>query len=243
MAATMRVPLAQKPAAEPAARTAADIDDAPRKSDLTRQAILDAAARVFRTQGYSGARLSDIAASIGMKAGSLYYHFDSRETLVEAVMELGVRRAHEAVLARLAQLPPDADHVSRLQAAIEAHLVMVLAQEDYTSATIKLIWQVPAEVRERQLATHRVYGALWRRLLEDARAAGEIRADVDLSAIRMAIMGALNWAADWYQPGRKSPKRISRDIATMVLQGLAAGRPPARARGKAQPTRNAKEPA
>ena len=45
--------------------------ETPRKSDMTRQMILDAAARVFRIEGYSSARLTDIAALIGMKAGSL----------------------------------------------------------------------------------------------------------------------------------------------------------------------------
>ena len=195
-------------------------DAVPRKADVTRQSILDAAAAVFRSHGYSGARLRDIAARIGMKAGSLYYHFESRETLIEAVMALGVRRTHEAVLARLRELAPDASHVDRLRAAAETHLVMILRQEDYTSATIKLIGQVPPAIRERQLARERSYGALWRRLLEAARDAGEIRRDLDLSVVRMALLGALNWATDWYQPGRTSPTKISRDITAMVLEGI-----------------------
>ena len=192
----------------------------PRKADVTRESILDAAAATFRTRGYSGARLRDIAARIGMKAGSLYYHFESRDTLVEAVMALGVGRTHEAVLGRLRSLPAEANPLDRLRAAIETHLVMVLEQEDYTSATIKLIWQVPAAMRDRQLARERSYGALWRRLLAEARHAGEIRADVDLSVVRMALLGALNWAADWFQPGKTSPKKISRDITAMVFEGL-----------------------
>ena len=97
-------------------------------------------------------------------------------------------------------MPADAGHLTRLQVAIETHLLSVLEQEDYTSASIKLIWQVPAGIRERQIADQRAYGALWRKLLEDARKGGAIRADVDLSVARMAIVGALNWAADWYKP-------------------------------------------
>ena len=54
---------------------------APSKSQRTRARILDAAARVFRREGY-GARLSDIAAEAGIQTGSLYYHFDGRESLV-----------------------------------------------------------------------------------------------------------------------------------------------------------------
>lgn len=194
------------------------------KAEATRQSIIEAAARVFRRDGYAAARLSDIAAEIGMKAGSLYYHFASREALVEAVMEIGTKRTHAAMVERLGALPDGADHLARLQAAIETHLIMVLAHEDISSATIKLIWQVPAQIRERQLAGQRAYGALWRKLLTDARKAGAIRADIDLSVVRMAIMGALNWAADWYTPGRMTPKQIARDISATVLGGLAVNK-------------------
>ncbi len=190
------------------------------KAEATRQSILEAAARIFRRDGYSGARLSDIAAEIGMKAGSLYYHFGSREALVEAVLTVGTERTRARLVERLAALPPGADQLTRLASAIETHLVMVLAQEDIASATIKLIWQAPQQLRERVLAEQRAYGALWRALLAEARAAGAIRADVDLSVVRMAIMGALNWAADWYRPGRMTPEQIARDITTMIIGGL-----------------------
>src|ERR1700735_1526684 len=91
----------------------------PGKAEATRQSILEAAARIFRRDGYSAARLTDIAAEIGMKAGSLYYHFGSREALVEAVMDVGTRRTHARLVERLAELPADAGHVARLKTAIE----------------------------------------------------------------------------------------------------------------------------
>jgi AcrR family transcriptional regulator len=191
------------------------------KAETTRQSILEAAARIFRRDGYAAARLTDIAGEIGMKAGSLYYHFGSREALVEAVMQEGTCRTHQAVLETLAALPADAGALTRLGAAIQRHLAMVLAQEDIASATIKLIWQAPAAVREKVLAEQRAYGSLWRGLLEEARADGAIRPDLDLSVTRMAIMGALNWAADWYRPGRLTPEQIARDIAAMVIGGVA----------------------
>lgn len=193
----------------------------PGKAEATRQSILEAAARIFRRDGYSTARLADIAAEVGMKAGSLYYHFGSREALVEAVMEVGTRRTHQAVHEALAALPAGADPLARLEAAIERHLSMVLAQGDIASATIKLIWQAPAPVRENVLADQRAYGDLWRALLEEARAAGAIRPDLDLSVTRMGIIGSLNWAADWYRPGRLTPQEIARQIASMVIDGLA----------------------
>ncbi|HTO07233.1 MAG TPA: TetR/AcrR family transcriptional regulator [Myxococcota bacterium] len=194
---------------------------AQRKSELTRSSILDAAARVFRDRGYSGGTLADIAAEIGMKAGSLYYHFESREELVEAVMSLGLARARAAVEARLAELPVRASALDRLRAAIEAHLLMVVEQEHYTSATIKLIWQVPPEIRERQLAAQRAYGRLWKRLIADGRRAGFLRQDLDPSLVRMGIFGALNWAADWFRSGKLPARRVASDLASLLLEGVS----------------------
>lgn len=204
------------------ARTTTLMGEASDKAEATRQAIVESAARVFRRDGYAGARLSDIAAEIGMKAGSLYYYFASREELVEAVMAAGTRRTRALVAHRLAELPVDADHRTRIAAAIETHFLMVIAQEDISSATIKLIWEAPQALREKVLAEQRSYGNLWRDLLTQAREAGALRPDVDLSVVRMAIMGALNWAADWFKPDRKSPEAVARDITTMILGGLTA---------------------
>jgi AcrR family transcriptional regulator len=191
-----------------------------RKSELTRGSILDAAALVFRRRGYSGTTLTDIAAEIGMKAGSLYYHFDSRESLVEAVMALGLARSRQAVEARLRELAARATPLERLRAAIETHLLSVVAQEHYTSATIKLIWQVPPEIRERQLATQRAYGAVWKKLIGDARRARQIRSDLDPSVVRMGILGALNWAADWFRAEKLPPQRVASDLAALMIDGL-----------------------
>jgi AcrR family transcriptional regulator len=201
--------------------TAAASETAPRKSEATRQRILGAAARVFREHGYVATRLTDIAEEIGMKPGSLYYHFESREALVEELINAGVRRTRQAAVERLASLPADAGPLDKLAAMVESHLLMVLEQGETSSATIQLIWQVPAEIRERTLAVERGYGALWRRMLEEAKAAGAIRPDVNLSVIRMSILGALNWAADWYHPTGASPSSVAKDIIRMVLFGLA----------------------
>lgn len=193
---------------------------ASKKSEVTREAILHAAAKVFRAEGYSGAKLSEIAAGADMKAGSLYYHFESREALVEAVMLRGVLTTYEHVKARLAALPPDATPLERLKASIETHLLLLLEQGDIASATIKLIWQVPADVRERVLGQQRAYGAAWDQLLRAASKAGAIRRDLDLSVVRMTLMGALNWAADWYKPGKLTPPQIAATMSAVLVEGL-----------------------
>src|SRR5262249_29716258 len=88
------------------------------KSDRTRQRILDAAALAFQPRGYASVTLKDIAALADLQAGSLYYHFDTKEELVEAVLEAGVHGAITATREAVHALGPGADPLARLRAAI-----------------------------------------------------------------------------------------------------------------------------
>lgn len=197
------------------------------KADKTRTRVLDAAAKVFSRKGYTGTRLSDIAAEADMHPGSLYYHFRSREELVDEVLRVGQGRVDRFVRNRLAALPPDATKLARLRELITAHAEMVLEFGDYTSAMIRIIGQVPEDVHQRRLHDQRQYGQYWRSLFKDAQTDGELRADVDLSAMMMLILGALNSAPDWYRPGEGlHPAALGSELGTLFLTGLATGRAP-----------------
>src|SRR5713101_7516587 len=113
------------------------------KSARTRKRILDAGAAAFRRDGYASVTLKDIAALAGLRAGSLYYHFGSKEEIVEEVLEVGVEGVSAATREAVAALGPDADPFARLRAAIAAHLNFVLEESDYAVANIRILSQVP----------------------------------------------------------------------------------------------------
>jgi len=58
-----------------------------RDSEATRQAILQAAERIFAEEGLAGARTDAIAAAAGVNKALLYYYFRSKEGLYRAVLE------------------------------------------------------------------------------------------------------------------------------------------------------------
>ena len=194
-----------------------------RKSEQTRERLLDAAAKVLRDKGYAGARLSDIAQVAEMHTPGVYYYFPSKEDLVEEVLRTGVARAAAYVEERVAAVPDGASALDRLRAAIEGHVLMVLEIGDYTSANIRTFGQLPDGIRRRHLAQQRAYGDLWRSLLEDARADGELRPDLDLSVVRMLILGALNWTVEWHRAGMLDATEVARQATTMICEGLGAG--------------------
>ena len=202
------------------ANSSATVARSETKSERTRQRILDAAALVFERKGFASVTLKDIAALAELQAGSLYYHFDTKEELVEAVLEAGVEGAIVGTREAVEALGPGADPLARLRVAVAAHLRVVLTEGAYASANIRMLSQVPESIRERHLKRQRAYGAFWRALFDQAAAAGAIRADLDLSVVRMLALGALNWSVEWYRTGRRTPSEIAAHAATMILDGI-----------------------
>lgn len=196
-----------------------------RKSDKTRRRILDAAAEILSRDGFAGARLAEIAAAADLRVPAVYYYFSSREAILEEVVLIGGRLAEEHVRARLAALPADATAMDRICSAFGGHLEMVLKESAYTAAAIRTMAQLPPDVRARQLQDHRAYGDLWRSLIMAAQDAGELDPGLDPHAARMFLMGAVNWAPEWWKPERGS---IEQTVATAerlvrnALTGAAA---------------------
>lgn len=80
-------------------------DMARRTGADTKREILQAAAVLFRTQGYRGTSLADIAHTIGYSKASVLYHFPTKEALLIALISPAVTD-FETLLNRLASLPP-----------------------------------------------------------------------------------------------------------------------------------------
>lgn len=203
------------------ARGAVSATNAESKSALTRRRILDAAAHVLSAKGYAGLRLNDVAAQAELQAPAIYYYYPSRDDLIEEVMWAGIADMREHVIAMLDGLPSDVSALDRLLAAVEAHLRHELEISDYTTAAIRNAGQVPQAIRKRQILEEQRYGEIWRRLINDMARSGALRADLDLYLAQMLVLGALNWAVEWWDPRRGSLDTVVANAQSFVRHGLA----------------------
>jgi AcrR family transcriptional regulator len=184
--------------------------------------ILDAAAWLLRYRGYEATTTRAIAERVGIKAGSIYHHFASKDAIVEQVVNEGTGVVLKAVTAALDALPADADPRMRLQAAITAHLRSSLEHSDYTSACIRAFAFLPAELRATCRQERRRYEEIWRDIVVTAAKAGYIPKGINLDAARLMLLGAVNWAGEWYRPNRVSIDQISASFAALAF-GLGRG--------------------
>jgi len=187
---------------------------------VTRDRILLEAARLFRHHGYAATTLREIADAAGVKAGSIYYHFESKEQILGEVLDKGITIVADTVRARIDATPKTAPWRDRIAAGIEGHLWGILHHGDFTSANIRIYGQIPSSAKNRHRIVRRAYSDYWDRLLESALASGELRQDTSTAMVRLFVIGALNWTVEWYNPQRGSFQDFSRQITAIVFDGI-----------------------
>lgn len=194
------------------------------KSEVTRRKILDVAASLFSRKGYAATSLRDIAGRTQIMSGSIYYYFASKEEILDAVLQEGLHALQDAVKQAVEGLAKTSSQRQRLEVAIHAHLAAVLSKSDYIRANVSEFQRAPRAIRARNLQLRQEYADYWRSLLEQAQGSKDIRANVDLSLLRLFIIGALNWSADWFHPKKQPVEELASKMFDYIYSGVGPTR-------------------
>lgn len=187
----------------------------PPRADNRLAAVLDAAAALFAARGYAAASMRDIAGASDMLPGSLYYHFAAKEDLLCEVYRRGVEELREGVRAALAQAA--LDPWERLEAACRAHLEILLRRSDYAQVLIRVLPSDVPGAAARLKALRGDYEAVFRELVT----ALPLPAETDRRALRLMLLGALNWSRFWFDAeGRETPRSLARRFVRFLREPL-----------------------
>jgi AcrR family transcriptional regulator len=182
--------------------------------------LLATAAEVFAAQGYNATTVRKIADAAGMLAGSLYYHFDSKESMLDEILSTFLDElwaGYDAVLA--AGLGP--------RETIEALVTESFREIDRHRAAVDIYQKeskhLSSQPRFHYLADSQVkFEKAWLATLERGVAAEIFRADLDIRLTYRFVRDTVWVAASWYRPGgQHSPEEIARQYLSMVLEGIA----------------------
>lgn len=174
-------------------KTVDERDDGNRRLEL-----LSSAAKLFRRKGFAATTTRDIAAAAGMQSGSPFYHFKSKDALLYAVMEEGMRSALNRQRAAV-QAPGFADltPAAQLRVLVTAHFDVLLGPgSDFVPVMLYEARSLPTRQHKALGQLIAEYEALWLPVLTALYVSGELRAPVRLA--RLLILGALNWSVQWF---------------------------------------------
>lgn len=157
-------------------------------------AAIEAAAEVFAEKGFHGATTQDIAQAMGIKQGSLYYYFKSKEQALQDVCEYNFAAYVERMQKICAKSQP---FESKILAVVTSHLSNYRGNNASMKVHNEQRLYLPAERR----VTLKELGSSYRRLLETVLQEGidqnAIRSDVDTHFIAYSIIGICNsWGAN-----------------------------------------------
>jgi AcrR family transcriptional regulator len=185
-----------------------------------RAELLTLSANLFAERGYVSTTVRDIADAAGILSGSLYHHFDSKESMADEIItgfldelfgtyeeivaaDHGPRETLEAVVAASF----DSIHRRPAEVAIyqnEAKHLMQLPRFDYLN-------QRNAEFRK-----------LWNTILTDGVRDGVFRADLDVELVYRFIRDTVWVAVRWYNPeGTLSASDVAKQYLGILLDGIA----------------------
>ena len=186
----------------------------------TREKLLMLAARSFGTQGYSATTMRGIAEQAGIEAASIYYHFSSKEELVDEVMSHGADAITEHIEQHLDALPPNAGARERFKAALVGQMSALMKFGDYAMAHGRLLAQLPDKPRERQLKRREQHQKLWSSLFEGLRDEGLLRREVDIALCRVFVLGFVNSVQTWFNPRKGSMEHVAEQLCAIFFEGV-----------------------
>ena len=152
------------------------------------QAIL-AAASVFSEKGFHGATTKDIAERLGIKQGSLYYYFSSKEEALEEVCLFGIRD----YVQRMDQIAAnDQPFEAKLIAILTSHLSSYRERNEALKVHNDERLYLPPEKRTRlkELGTH--YREKLEAIFEEGVSDGTLRKSLDCHFAAQSVIGICN---------------------------------------------------
>jgi TetR/AcrR family transcriptional regulator, cholesterol catabolism regulator len=179
--------------------------------------IVETAARLFDTAGYSNTSMDAIAKEVGLAKPTLYHYFRSKSDILIEIHETFIDPLIEAQLARLAQ---EATPTEQLVGAMTDILSLMESRRGHVRVFFEHHRELPPASKRSLVRRRARYQEMMVEIFRAGIEAGEFR-PVEPEAAALAVFGMCNWAYQWWTPGKGlSPEEEAERFASMMIDGI-----------------------
>jgi len=183
-----------------------------------RMAVLETAASMFCSRGYTATQMGDVATELGVTKPTIYHYFKSKDDVLNACFDEGFRLLEQS-------LKEEESHrtgAQRLHAVLTAYAGCMT--QDFGKCTVLVrAGDLDEPGRTRIAAQLRRFDDRIRSLVAAAVEDGSIP-PCDPKIATFTILGSLNWIARWHKSdGGLAPDAIARAITDQLFAGIAPG--------------------
>ena len=170
---------------------------------VRRETILDAAKAVFAVKGFHETVIADVARAAGMSYGSVYWYFDSKEALYQAVSDREEQALWRHVGSSIEGVPSDEDPERTLTRGVRA--------------TFEFFARDPAAAR---LLSFDRFTDDVERLIVDAQRRGLV-IDAPPRVLALAVVGVINTLISQLpEDGTFAPDDTAEVFVSLLLNGM-----------------------
>lgn len=189
-----------------------------RASPMERR-ILAAAVGLFAEQGFDGTSVQQVVEAAEVTKGALYHYFASKDDLLyEIYHSLITRQLADLDRVLAARLPP-----GETVRAIITDLIRTTAEHiDEAKVFRREMHKLDEKRKQAVRADRRRYHTTFRRIVEDARRAGEFNDVASPETVTLVVFGLINELPLWFRKdGPTPPDRLAEEFSAFVLSALS----------------------
>lgn len=185
----------------------------------TKQQIFRSALELFALQGYDATSARQLAARVGIEAGSLYNHISSKQDLLFQLIQ---KATYDLIVTVSAEIEAaGADPVERLAAGVRAHVIFYCVNSTQALVGERELRALTPENFAETRKQRDEYERLFITILEEGMRR-ELFRPLDSHTICFGILGLSNVAL-WYSPGgRLTDAEIADSYADFVMRAVLA---------------------
>jgi AcrR family transcriptional regulator len=184
-----------------------------------REAILALAAEVFAQKGFKTATVREIADAAGILSGSLYHHFDSKETMVDEI----ISRFINEMIASYTRIVEEIDDP---MLALKALITTAFESIQPYRAAVTVAQNESHYLQQFARFSHLADGyarveRLWVGVLRRGIASGAFKPDLDTKLTYLFMRDAIWVTVRWFRPGgRYDVGQLADSYIDLVMAGI-----------------------
>ncbi len=190
-------------------------------SSPRREELVKIAAKLFARQGYRATSVRDIAAKADILSGSLFHHFDSKDGILDEIVNPFFDELVERSLAVESEELPPRETVVGL---VTVYITMMKNNPD-SARIIYNDWNYIVTSRPNLERGFSEIDRLWSDLMRSAVERGLFRSDLDYRIVYRMLRGSLTDVINWFDPkGSMTIAEIADQFATVLFDGVSTRR-------------------
>ena len=180
--------------------------------DSIKQAILQAAAKLFADKSFEATSINEIAEAAGLSKAGIYHYFESKTEILRVMLTEHLESVTEIVDTALNTSDAPRDKFLTLTRLLIENYTQPSSRNQH-SVLVNDIGGLSPKDREFIVATERLLQSLFPQLNEHPEV---------LQPITMLYFGMINWTDTWFSDkGRLSPPQLATLAAELILNGIA----------------------